>query len=76
MIKEFFLKHAVKYGSRNLPKDQQALIQKAVEKDPELFGKIAKEIEALKKAGKPEMYASLDVMKKYQKELQALFKSN
>lgn len=71
MIKEFFLKQAVKYGAKNLPKDQQEMLQKAVEKNPELFTKIAKEIEALKKEGKPEMYAALDVMKKYQKELQA-----
>ena len=73
MIKEFLLKQAVKRGTKNLPKDQQAMLAAAVEKDPALFAKIAKEIEALKKGGKPEMYAALDVMKKYQKELQALF---
>jgi UDP-glucose 6-dehydrogenase len=72
MIKEFFLKQAVKYGTKNLPKDQQEILQRAVEKNPELFTKIAKEIDELKKAGKPEMYAALDVMKKYQKELQAI----
>lgn len=74
MIKEFFLKQAVKYGTKNLPKEQQEMMMRAVEKDPALFEKIAKEIEVLKKQGKPEMYASLDVMKKYQKELQELFK--
>lgn len=73
MIKEFLLKQAVKHGTKNLPKDQAELLQAAVEKNPELFSKIAKEIEVLKKAGKPEMYAALDVMKKYQKELQGLF---
>ena len=72
-IKGFFLKHAVKHGTKNMPKDQAAALQLAVEKDPELFAKIAKEIEVLKKAGKPEMYAALDVMKKYQKEIQVLF---
>lgn len=75
-IKDFFLKQAVKYGSKNLPKEQQEMLSQAVEKNPELFGKIAKEIEELKKAGKPEMYAALDVMKKYQKELQSLFKKS
>ncbi len=73
MIKEFLIKQAIKRGTKNLPKDQAAMLQAAVEKDPKLFEKIAKEIDALKKAGKPEMYASLDVMKKYQKELQVLF---
>lgn len=74
MIKEFFLKQALKYGAKDLPKEQQAVLQQAIEKDPALFEKIAKEIEALKKAGKPEMYAALDVMKKYQKQLQDLMK--
>ncbi len=73
MIKEFLMKQAIKHGTKNLPKDQAAMLQAAVEKDPKLFEKIAKEIEELKKAGKPEMYAALDVMKKYQKELQGLF---
>lgn len=73
MIKEFFIKQAIKRGAKDLPKEQQEMLAKAVEKNPELFSKIAKEIEALKKQGKPEMYASLDVMKKYQKELQELF---
>ena len=73
MIKEFLLKQAVKHGSKNLPKEQAEMLQVAVEKNPELFSKIAKEIDVLKKSGKPEMYAALDVMKKYQKELQGLF---
>ncbi len=74
MIKEFLLKQAVKRGAKDLPKEQQEMLTKAVEQNPELFSKIAKEIEALKKSGKPEMYAALDVMKKYQKELSVLFK--
>lgn len=74
MIKEFLLKQAVKRGTKDLPKEQQEMLQVAVEKNPELFTKIAKEIEVLKKQGKPEMYAALDVMKKYQKEMQELFK--
>lgn len=72
-IKDFFLKQAVKYGAKDLPVDQREMLMQAVEKNPELFNKIAKEVEALKKQGKPEMYAALDVMKKYQKELQGLF---
>ena len=76
MIKEFLLKQALKRGTKDLPKDQQEMLSAAVEKNPELFTKIAKEIEALKKAGKPEMYAALDVMKKYRKEMQGLFKND
>jgi glucosamine 6-phosphate synthetase-like amidotransferase/phosphosugar isomerase protein len=73
MIKEFLMKQAIKHSTKNLPKDQAEMMRIAVEKDPKLFEKIAKEIEEVKKSGKPEMYAALDVMKKYQKELQELF---
>lgn len=74
-IRDFFVKQAVKRGTKGLPKEQAEALSLAVEKNPELFAKIAKEIEAVKKTGKPEMYAALDVMKKYQKELQELFKN-
>jgi dsDNA-specific endonuclease/ATPase MutS2 len=73
MIKEFLLKQAVKHGTKNLPKEQAEMLQEAVTKNPELFEKIAKEIDALKKSGKPEMYAALDIMKKYEKELKSTF---
>jgi len=69
-IKQFFTKQAAKYATRNLPEDQKKMIQALVEQNPELFEKIAKETEVLVKQGKPEMYASFEVMKKYQKELQ------
>ncbi|MBP9765747.1 MAG: hypothetical protein KBD12_00740 [Candidatus Pacebacteria bacterium] len=69
-IKDFFTKQATKYATRNLPEDQKEMIQKLVEVDPKLFEKIAKETQELVKAGKPEMYASFEIMKKYQSELQ------
>ena len=72
IIKDFFLKNAAKFGTRNLPKDQQEMIMGIVEKNPELFEKIAKETKALTDAGKPEMYATFEVMQKYQKESQGV----
>ena len=72
MIKQFFLKKALKYGAKDMPKDQVAMFEKMIDKNPALFEKIMKEMKDLEKSGKPEMYATLDVMKKYQKELQAL----
>lgn len=69
-IKQFFTKQAAKYATRNLPEDQKEMINALVSQDPKLFEKIAKETQELIKAGKPEMYASFEVMKKYQKELQ------
>lgn len=71
VIKNFFLKNAAKIGTKNLPKDQQDFIMNIIEKNPELFEKIAKEIKTLTDAGKPEMYATFEVMQKYQKDLQS-----
>lgn len=69
-IKQFFTKKAAQYATRNLPDDQKELMNALVSQSPELFEKIAKETKELIKAGKPEMYASFEVMKKYQVELQ------
>lgn len=69
-IKNFFLKSAAKIGTRNMPKDQQEFVMAMVNKNPALFEKIATETKALIDAGKPEMYATFEVMKKYEKQLQ------
>ena len=69
-VKQFFMKQAAKWGTRNMDPAQQELIMKMMEKNPDLFEKIAKEIKELTDNGKPELYASFEVMKKYQSELQ------
>lgn len=74
LIKNFFLKNAAKFGTRNMPKDQQEMVMKIIEKNPAIFEKIAKETKELIDAGKPEMYATFEVMQKYQKELQEALK--
>lgn len=75
IIKDFFLKNAAKFGTRNLPKDQQEMIMKIVDKNPALFEKIAKETKELMDNGKPEMYATFEVMNKYKTELQEIMQS-
>jgi hypothetical protein len=72
IIKDFFLKNAARFGTRNLPKDQQEMIMAIVEKNPALFEKIAKETKELMDNGKPEMYATFEVMNKYKTELQGI----
>lgn len=73
-IKDFFMKKML--GSQlkksGLPQDQQDKIMNAMLKNPELFQKIAKEIKELEKGGKNQMFASMEVMKKYQNELRDL----
>ena len=51
--------------------DQDKLFD-MVEKNPELFQKIATEIKALQKGGKDQMAATVEVMSKYQNELKGL----
>ena len=55
-----------------LPPEQREMVLNMVKNNPELFQKIAKEIEELKKKGTPEIYATMTVMKKYQGEMQKL----
>ena len=56
MIKEFLLKQAIKRGSKDLPKEQVAMLEKAIEKNPDLFTKIAKECASLFFVGDTTIY--------------------
>lgn len=69
MLKEFFLKKMMQSQLKNLPKDQQEKIMRLVEKNPDLFMKIAKETQEKVKGGKDQMLAMMEVSKKYQAEL-------
>ncbi len=73
-IKDFFMKKML--GSQlkksGLPEAQQEKVMNAMMANPELFQKIAKEIKELEKGGKNQMFASMEVMKKYQSELQKI----
>lgn len=70
--KNFFMKKLLERQLKDAPADQREMIMTMMEKDPELFQKIAKEMEAEIKAGKTQMSAAMKVMPKYQKELQAI----
>lgn len=72
MIKEFLMKQLIKRKMGNLPPQMQERFSAAVDKDPEFFTMLAKEIEAEQKRGKGQMAASIVVMKKHQKRLQEL----
>lgn len=53
-----------------LPQKQQEMILDAIENNPDFFKMINKEVEILKKQGKDQTSASLEVMRRHQKELQ------
>lgn len=70
--KNFMMKKLLERQLKDAPADQRELIMTMVEKDPELFQKIAEEMQAEIKAGKTQVAAAMKVMPKYQKELQAI----
>lgn len=72
MFKKFLMKKMMQSQLKNMPKDQAEMLTSMVEKNPELFMKIAKETQELVKGGRDQMSAMMEVGKKYQKELQQL----
>ncbi|MFA6416477.1 MAG: hypothetical protein WCW56_03265 [Candidatus Paceibacterota bacterium] len=71
MFKEFFLKQMLK--SKGVPADQVDFFLELIQKNPELFQKIASEVEhKMKSEGKSEMVAAQEVMTKYRAELSKL----
>lgn len=72
-IKNFALKKVLETQMKNVPEDQKQMIMQMLEKDPALFEKIAKEIQAeLKTNGNNQMAAATKVLPKYQKEILAI----
>lgn len=69
-LKQAAIKKLVKSQLKNVPADQQQMIMELVEKKPELFERIAKEMQAeLKTNGNNQMAAAMKVLPKYQKEI-------
>jgi len=70
-VKNFFIKKMAERQLKDLPKDQQETIMTLIENNPDLFVKMSKEVDhKVKKEGKDQMLAMMEVGKKYQKELQ------
>lgn len=70
-IKDFFVKKMIESKLKDVPKEQQEQIIAMIQENPELFEKIGKEIQQkTKNEGKSEMAASMEVMRKYQSEIQ------
>jgi len=69
-IKNFAMKKVLESQMKDAPEDQKQMIMEMLEKDPQLFEKIAKEMQAeLKSNGNNQMAAAAKVLPKYQKEL-------
>jgi hypothetical protein len=71
-IKSYITEKLIRSKMKNLPKAQQDMYIKLIEENPELFKKIGDEVKALTKSGTSEMTATMQVMRKYQAEIQRL----
>jgi uncharacterized protein (DUF885 family) len=68
----FLMKKFLKSQMKGVPEDQVDIILDMMEKDPELFQKIAEEIKTEVSNGKDQMTASMEVMKRHESELRKL----
>lgn len=57
---------------KDVPEAEQDKMIALIEKNPELFQKIALEVQEKMKGGKDQMTASMEVMQKYQAELKSI----
>lgn len=72
-VKNFAMKKLVESQMKNVPEEQKKMIMEMLEKDPALFEKIAKEMQAeLKANGNNQMAAAQKVLPKYQAEIMAV----
>ncbi len=72
-LKNMAMKKLLESQLKNVPADQRELIMTMMEKDPALFEKIAKELQAeMKVNGNNQMAAAMKVLPKYQTEILAI----
>lgn len=75
MIKEIFLKKIIEKQLSNLPEEQRDKILKAIEENPEFFGKISKEIQEEIGKGKDQFSCVIEIMNKYKNEIKNILGS-
>ena len=71
-IKDFFLRKMLSSQMKGVPQAEQEKVFGMLEKNPELFKKIAMEVQEEVKKGKTQMAATMEVVKKYEAELKQL----
>ncbi len=71
-IKTFLMKKMLASQMKGVPQAEQDKIFAMIEKNPDLFTKIAKEVETEMKNGKDQMAATMEVVKRYEKDLKGL----
>lgn len=67
--KNFMMRKLLERQLKDAPAEQREMILSMMENNPQLFEKIALEMQAEMKAGKNQMAAAMKVLPKYQEEL-------
>jgi len=73
-IKTFFMKKMLATQLKGVPQAEQDKLFEMIDKNPQLFQKIATETQEEMKRGSSQMDAAMKVAKKYEIELKALKK--
>jgi hypothetical protein len=71
-IKSFLMRKMLGNQMKGVPQAEQEKVFAMLEKNPELFQKIAVEVQAEMKKGKDQMAATMEVVKKYENDLKGL----
>ena len=74
MFKNFLLKKMLDSQLKQVPSEQREMILKVVSENPDLFKKIAEEVQVKIKEGKDQQSAAMEVMMSHQAELQKALK--
>lgn len=70
--KQFMTRKLLEHQLKNASPEQRDLVLTMMDKDPQLFEKIALEMQTEIKKGKSQTAAAMSVLPKYQKQLQAI----
>ena len=71
-MKTFLMKKMMASQLKGVPQAEQDKLLSMIEKNPELFQKIALEVQEEVKKGKAQMTATMDVAKRYESEFKGL----
>ena len=71
-MKTFLMKKMMASQLKGVPQAEQDKIFNMIEKNPELFQKIALEVQEEIKKGKDQMSATLEVSKRYESEIKKI----
>lgn len=69
-IKDFVTRKVLEHKMKDVPRHEREVFMRLVTENPELFEKIGNEVKQKTKEGKSETAATMEVMRKYQGEVQ------